>query len=184
MFLLFSDQSNLSLFPEIENSSHDNFVSLCESGLLSVDAIKSFQKQHFDFLVESDYVAVDDGRISLNRKRVDLLKELFDHQVACSNYMKSYSAVFDSLEANEDILIDSSLFSIPEQDYLEYLLSNKKFGNNLELRNRYIHDTPPLLDAEHQRDYIQFLKIMVLIIIKINEEFCLRDMLINQGNAS
>jgi len=176
----FSDQSNLNLFPEIENSSHNNFVSLCESGLLSVGAIKSFQKHHFDFLVESDYVVVDDDeRISLNRKKVGLLKELFDHQVACSSYMKSYSTIFNSLEANEDILIGSSLFSIPEQDYLEYLLSNKKFGNNLELRNRYIHDTPSLSDAEHQRDYIQFLKIMVLIIIKINEEFCLRDMLTN-----
>ena len=48
-------------------------------------------------------------------------------------------------------------------------------GNGHDLRNKYIHGTHSLKSEVHKRDYIELLKIMVLIIIKINQEFCLRE---------
>lgn len=40
----------------------------------------------------------------------------------------------------------------------------------MDLRNKYIHDTNSLNENIQHMDYITLLKIMVLIIIKINEE--------------
>ena len=184
MALLFSTQSRLSHFQDAEIGDYDNFASICSGHALAIDIIKPHQKPYFDYLLETDCVTVDDGQIYLNREKVGLLRDLYYNQVTCINYLPSHKPLFTSLENSDDICIESSLFSKPEQDYLDYVLSNKKFGNNLELRNRYIHSTHTLLEGDHQRDYIQFLKIMVLIIIKINEEFCLRETLASQESNS
>ena len=63
-----------------------------------------------------------------------------------------------------------------ESDYLNYYLSSK-FSNSYELRNKYAHGTYPLDEKQHMEDYFKFLEILILIVIKINEEFCLYDTL-------
>ena len=72
-----------------------------------------------------------------------------------------------------EIRYSSSLFSEPEQEYINYVLNKAEFSNGYDLRNKYIHGTHSLSPQEHEKDYIELLKIMVLTIIKINEEFCL-----------
>ena len=71
---------------------------------------------------------------------------------------------------------ENTLFSKKESEYLNYFL-NSKFSNGLELRNKYAHGTHSLDEVQHQIDYFKFLEIIVLIVIKINEEFCLYDKL-------
>lgn len=68
-----------------------------------------------------------------------------------------------------------SLFSEPEQDYLNYELNKSSYSNGLDLRNRYAHSTYPENEKIQFMDYIRLLKIMILVITKINEEFCLRE---------
>ena len=53
------------------------------------------------------------------------------------------------------------------------MMNNSKYGNGPALRNNYVHGTYSLSESKHEEDYMELLKIMVLIIIKINEEFCL-----------
>ena len=55
---------------------------------------------------------------------------------------------------------------------MNFMLNKAEFSNGLDLRNRYIHDTCSLNEEMQQHDYLEILKIMALIIIKINEEFC------------
>ncbi len=45
----------------------------------------------------------------------------------------------------------------------------------MDLRNKYIYDTCSLNENIQLKDYMELLKIMVLIMIKINEEFCLKE---------
>ena len=62
---------------------------------------------------------------------------------------------------------------------MNYILNRSEFGNSLDLRNKYIHGTHSTDEKVQKNDYIELLKLMILIIVKINEEFCLRDS--NQG---
>lgn len=55
------------------------------------------------------------------------------------------------------------------------MLNQAEYSNGHQLRNKYVHGSYPLNERKQQQDYIELLKIMVLIIIKINEEFCYRD---------
>ena len=54
------------------------------------------------------------------------------------------------------------------------MLNNAKYENGPALRNNYIHGTHSLDSQKHENDYYELLKIMVMIIIKINEEFCIK----------
>ena len=102
-----------------------------------------------------------------------MLKDLFLHEVICPIYYDDYlrQQVSDLAESS-DLRYESTLFSVPEQKYLNFILNNAEFGNGWGIRNRYIHDTCPLDEDTEFSHYCELLKIMVLIIIKINAEFC------------
>ena len=74
------------------------------------------------------------------------------------------------------------MFSKPEQDYYNYLFNKSEFDNGLDLRNRYIHGTQNVKEELNKDDYFIFLRMMPLIIIKINEEFCLKYPIDNESN--
>lgn len=44
-----------------------------------------------------------------------------------------------------------------------------------KLRNKYAHSTYPENEKIQVMDYIVLLKIMILVVTKINEEFCLKE---------
>ena len=108
----------------------------------------------------------------MNEARVSLLRDLYSHDVACPAYYRDKSEI-EKLVSSGDLTYGSTLFSKPEQNYLNYMLNKSVYSNGRDLRNKYIHSTYPLDEQQQQRDYISLLKIMAIIIIKINEEFCL-----------
>ena len=89
--------------------------------------------------------------------------------------LRGYENEISELQSAGDIRFASSLLSEPEQDYLSYILTKSDYSNGLDLRNKYVHGNYPTDPAQHGKDYLEFLKIMIIIVIKINEEFCLRD---------
>lgn len=66
------------------------------------------------------------------------------------------------------------MLSKSEWEYFDYVLNKAEFSNGLDLRNRYIHDTNSLDEQQQQNDYIVLLKMFIILVIKINEEFAYR----------
>lgn len=117
----------------------------------------------------------DENRFfSINSPRAIILKQLFEKEVLCYNYCKSLQGVLDTLISSGDLSEGKTLFSIPEQQYLDFILNKAKYSDGFDLRNKYSHGTTSADEAEHLENYLEFLKITVLITIKINEEFCLK----------
>ena len=73
---------------------------------------------------------------------------------------------------------------MPEQQYLNFMLNQAEYSNGYQLRNKYAHGSYILDEIRQQQDYTELLKIMVLIIIKINEEFCFREDHHKQGEGN
>ena len=67
------------------------------------------------------------------------------------------------------------MFTNDEQDYLNYHLNNSDFGNSLALRNRYVHGSQSNDDKLHKENYFIFLKIVIIIIVKINDDLCIKQ---------
>lgn len=176
MNLLFSDQSILH-YTEKTGSEYQTLPYMLQSVEMYQEDFEHYQKGEVDWLIERGSVQIgDNGRLQINEARVVLLGDMYFQGVICPSYYNGpYLQQLDSLVKTKEICCESTLFSRPEQDYLNYILNKSKFSNGLDLRNKYIHDTCPLDEKTQSQDYMELLKIMVLIMIKINEEFCLRE---------
>ena len=173
MFLLFSDQSMMN-YTEKTRSKYQTLPELLLSEKMKKEDFREYQRKNLDWLLEhSDLAISEDGYITVVEKRVSVLKDLFENEVICPIYYGcELREQVDILAASGDLRYKGTLFSRPEQDYLNFMLNKAEFSNGLDLRNRYIHDTCSLNEEMQQHDYLEILKIMALIIIKINEEFC------------
>lgn len=173
-FHLFSDQSTLYYLKE--HDKYDNLPQLLIKEDIRKEDFLAHQIQKLDWLLEREYLYINnDGYLKPELMKIRLIKELFDKEVVCYNYIQILNNQEQGMVAREMIEFESSLFSKPEQEYFNYLLNQSEFSNGLDLRNRYVHGTQSNNEEKHKNDYYIFLKVLILITIKINEEFCLQS---------
>ena len=172
MFMLFSDQSTLSYTSKTQTKYPTLFQMIKQENIL-IDDFEQYQISDIKWLIERGALRQNDGgSIELNIQRVGVLKDMYDHDVTCIRYLGGWTDALYEMKSAGDIRIENTLFSEPETDYLNYKLNKSEFSDGLDLRNKYVHSTYPQDEYVQRRDYIELLKIMVLIITKIYEEFC------------
>ena len=135
-----------------------------------------FQVGDIEWLISQGAIIEDDnGFLMLNSERVYLIKELrsWDYLLLGQNAQKE--KYVDETLGLEKFKVKNTLFSEPEQKYLNYLLNNDNVSNGIALRNHYVHATNSLNEQQQKMDYAFFLIAMSLVVIKINQEFCIRD---------
>lgn len=171
--LLFSDQSMLTYIPNIKRS-FKNFFEVLSSNEVKITDYSGEIVSDIRWLEKRGVIRVDPcGVLYSVDLRVRLLRDLYDYDVICPAYYSDKSEI-EKLVLSGDLQYGNTLFSIPEQKYLNYTLNKSEYSNGKDLRNRYIHSTYPLDINQQEWDYMCLLKIMAIIIIKINEEFCLK----------
>lgn len=172
-YLLFSNQSDL-LF--IENKEeYANFECLIKKEKITTEDFSEFQQFDLKVLFENKIIFEDyQGVINLNWEIVNILKDFYQNEVICISYYKN-NELLNSLIKSGKISCESKLFSKPEQHYLNFKLNDREFDNGPSLRNKYLHGISSQDKEEHKRDYFELLKIFIVVIIKINEEFCLNN---------
>lgn len=169
--LLFSDQTMLG-YTERTGSKYNNLADLLMHENVSLGDYASFQMSGINFLIDREVIEIDsDGWLRLNKKKVFVLKDFYDNEVVNVAIVKS--EYLQELIDCEKVQVESTLFSVPEQNYLDYILNRRKYSNGLDLRNRYIHGSNPL--DNNPEDYYRCLLILCLLMIKINEEFTLKE---------
>lgn len=103
-----------------------------------------------------------------------MIDELYFNEVLSYNHLdENKQKAIDILLEKGILKYEDTLFSKPEQDYLNYILNMSEFSNGLDLRNKYLHGTQGSDEKVHINDYFIFLRILILCILKINDEFCL-----------
>ena len=183
-FLLFSNQSVLGM---VESCGHEyeTLYELLRKETVRLEDFADFQKRDLQWLIQRNLLAIDPtGVVTPAWKKVRLLKDLYDKGVVVNGYYTDCNAALEELQRQGFIRCESSLFSVPEQQYLNFMLNQAEYSNGHQLRNKYVHGSYPLDETKQQQDYIELLKIMVLIIIKINEEFCFREDHHEQGEGN
>ena len=129
-------------------------------------------------LIFQNYLVINEqGYIKPNKIKLSIVKDLYNNEVSCLSYLEKYVKIIEEMKSDKQIEFGSTLFSIPEQHYLNYLFNRAEFSNGLDLRNKYVHGShaPASEEAQHRTNYYVFLRTLAFIIIKINEEFCLKD---------
>lgn len=176
MHLLFGDQI-LTCTKDEKYIEYDSlFDTLMNNADVRLDEFElEVQQESLKRLIDFGVVSVSDGILQLEKKKTAVLKSLYDKEVVCYNYCANHLDVIEEMIASGDLSEGKTLFSIPEQQYMNYILNKAEFSDGLDLRNKYSHGTSSNNESENYQHYIEFLKIIVLIMIKINEEFCLTN---------
>lgn len=177
-YYLFSDQCMLAYIERFKKE-YENFYDLLMNENIKRDEIVRYEQESLNKLIKGGYIYIDnEGFIKIkNKVQTLLLKDINNNDVISYwklNDKQRYE--IDLLVKKELLKFESSLFSKPEQDYLNYNLNKSEFINSLDLRNMYGHGTQPFGNEDvHHSNYIRFLKFFILIIIKINDELCIVD---------
>lgn len=179
---LFSDQCTFSFIERVhkEGRNYNCFIDLLLKETIYVSDYQEDERWAFENMASYDLVAIDcDGKITTKDiVKLAIMKDLFQHDVISKWYYppNAKSAIEDFIEKGI-IETKSTLFSQPEIDYLNYLLNRAEYSNGLEIRNRYIHGIQQvnINEDEHKQNYFVLLRLFVLLAIKVNDDFCLRE---------
>lgn len=172
-YLLCSDQALLNHTTK-HNGEYRNFFELVQEEDLCLDEFMPFQQNDIQKLANYGVISIDSGKIISNPRRIHIFKELYENEVICQHHVQFEDAKDEikTMISMGELRSESTLFSVPEAQYLNYMLNKKEFSNGHDLRNRYIHSAYPLDSRTQELDYLELLKIMTLIIIKINDDIC------------
>lgn len=176
-YYFFSDQCMLSYVERVEDR-YKNFYELLKNEKVNINDYREYFKNDLNWLINNHYIKIDnDGYIEIyDDKKIYILNDLYNNEfISYWKYPSEMRETIDIMELKNIINFENSLFSKPECDYFNYYLNRASFNNGLNLRNNYSHGTQPNGDKDeniHKSNYMIFLRIVILIIIKINDELC------------
>lgn len=174
---LFSDQSHLTYINE-ELKGH-NLVHLLQRNEVPYEALHEYQRPLIDKLIELGAIENTGKRVRLKDPGLFLvLKSLNDYQTVSYHHLNGRSRAHVDTMLDAGWLVNrSSLLTDAEASYFNYNLNSAEFSNGPKLRNKYLHGTQPKGggEAQHQQTYYIALRLMIAIVIKINDEFWLLD---------
>ncbi|AVI42108.1 hypothetical protein ACH0BG_16980 [Bacillus pumilus] len=176
-FLLFSDQSSIFYLPKREEE-YKNFFNLIISEKLTRNDFQKYQLKTMQWLFENNLICESNmGHIEfVDQKVIYVLKELYYKEVMSYwHYPKDIKILIEELSSRNLVDFETSLFSRNEQDYLDYYLNKSKFTNGNDIRNKYLHGTNTNDEKQYEIDYYLILKLFVIIVIKINDDLCIKE---------
>ena len=123
-------------------------------------------------LIDNNYIKIR------NKPLINIYADLYFNEVINYwRYPKQSRDIVDSLLDKNIVYSENTLFSKPEQDYFNYYLNMSEFIDGFDIRNSNLHGSQ-VGDRKsdiHQNRYMIILQLLILIIIKINDDFCIRS---------
>lgn len=177
--ILFSDQSLLS-YTEKTQEKYETFYDLMLHERMHRDNFERYHEPQLQLLIDCGaLICSDGGALSLNKIKCDILRDDYKNEVVCPLWVPAWQDEIEMMFCEIGLRYGCTLFSVPEAKYLNYMLNKSEFSNGLDLRNKYIHSSYLSDDKIAMSDYVRLLKVMVLVVGKINEEFDLRERYMN-----
>lgn len=175
-FLLFSDQCMLKYIQRIEErgTHYKNFYDMvCNEDIFFTD-YKEPELSQLSYLLENNFIYIDEFEKIQNTDFANILYDIFLHgvinKINCENNLKKEILKLEKLGY---LFHKDTLLARCEADTFDYILNNKKYRDNLAIRNKYIHGDMTKYDNNnevHMYNYHLLFVLLISLIIKINDE--------------
>lgn len=170
---LFSDQSSMGYISE--EFRGENLVELLIRNEIHYDQFEEFQRSTLDMLLDAGVLAVTDGRVQLaSVAQFKILRALVVTEAASYAHQSELGRRrADDMIQRGWLRCESTLLTTAEASYFNYQLNKYEFSNGPELRNKYLHGAQTDADgaSAHFGAYLTALKLMIALVIKINDDF-------------
>lgn len=186
-YYFFSDQCMLAYLENLDNK-YDNFFKLIVKEDIKYNDFPEYDKKDLDWLIKEKLIFENDkGLLKIkNEERIMVYAEL--HYKEVISYWRKSEKIRNEIKQmikENRLEIGSSLFSRNEQDYFNFYLNMSEFIDGYDIRNSNLHGTQ-IGDRKsdvHYSRYLQIVLLIVLIIIKINDDICLSESKIYLGRS-
>lgn len=168
----YSDQSWLFYIEWFENK-YNNFYDLIKKESLKLDNFIDYQQKIINELIEENYLYLDQNEyIKIKDELYMFLTWEIYREWVLSFYAYEWEIRNKIIEMKDEgvLLSESKLLSRQESDYMNYYLNKNKFTNWPEIRNKNIHWHKYTSEDEAYTDYLNLLKIIILILLKVDLE--------------
>lgn len=187
--LFFSDQTLLAYVEPYKENKYHTFFELLANEQVNFNNYEEHQKPQINHLINKGFISVDDSGIVqiTNTERLLILKDLYDNEFASFyRYPVEFQKEAQQMVRQNIIYFESSLFSKTEQAYFNYFLNKSEFTNGLDLRNNYLHGTQanPGEIQKHKYAYFTYLKLIVLIMLKIDDDLLISNALNSESKIA
>jgi hypothetical protein len=146
---------------------------------VAYDDFADHQKRSVEYLIDVGVLENTGKRVRIRgSSRFLILKAIYDAEATSYyHYSAEERAHIDDMVSEGWLVRRESLLSEPESSYLNYYLNKTEFSNGPDLRNSYLHGSQADTDDEerHFRTYVTALKLLIALVIKTNDDFCLQD---------
>ena len=177
-YYFFSSRSML-FYIEPFKDKYKTFYHLLVNENISISDFQDYQKTQIENLISEEYLFID-GNNFVKIKDANLMyvigKLYYEEVMSFWHYPKQIRDSICNLEKKGILCFEKTLFTRDEIKYFNFYLNKKEFTNGLDLRNKYLHGTNSNSIEEQKNDYNILLKLLVLIILKIED-----DLLIEKG---
>jgi len=134
---------------------------------------EEYQRPYIQKLIDEKYLRIDKlGNIKINKPNtMRVLYELYNDNVINYSHCNYYSRkVIDKLIQEEQLEVKNKLFTKDEVSYLNFFMNEKEFTDGYKLHNKYAHGANSLSQEQHEHDYLRIVKLLILILLKIEDD--------------
>ena len=169
--VLFSGHLSISPLLKSKDEFYDSFYERLQKETIHYDDLGDCGRELLQHLVNAGCVSVKEGIVEYDQEKCNALKEIYDNELLNILPLSSQDRqCIEGLIEKGVIEASDSLFSKNEQDYISFVWGDS-FKNGLAIRNRYLHGAYPTDERKIHWDYIELLKLLVMIMICMDEEF-------------
>ena len=181
-YLLFSDQCMLN-YPSPHTNKFRTFFEVLQKTVVGKSNYPEYLHNEIDWLECQGVIKISESNeiFISDQPFLYVLYDLYKNEViSYHNLPTVLKRKVDELIKTGFLRSDNHLFSKPEQDYFNFHLNRRYFGNTLDLRNSYLHGSQ-IYDEEnsekHYNNYLIILKLLLLTMIKIIDDLEIRNAL-------
>ena len=179
--IFFSDQSHM-YYTETFGTKHTNLFDLLTRETVNIEDFANYQKDTIQTLVKDGYLKINkEKNVEIDKITfIYIIREIHRNELLSYwHYPKYVRDEIDLLIEEKKLFVEDTLFSKEEVKYLNFYLNQKIYTNGYDLRNKYSHGTNTQSEQKHKNDYYLILKIIILTLLKIED-----DIIINKKTAA
>lgn len=154
------------------NNKYNNFYHVLLYEVVFVDDFLGYRKDYVQHFLDNNYLKLnEDKSIAFVNKNLLIIVGYLNNFDVMSywSYPKHIREEIDRMGTNKLVRFSSKLFTEGEQSYFDFYLNNR-FSNGYWLRNKYVHATNSHDEEEQKKDYGILLRLMVLLVLKIEDD--------------
>ena len=151
---------------------YETFASLLIHEMVKLSDFSEGSQKNILWLIKRGLVFVVNDMLRLNVERFLVIKDIYDNGYTTWEHQDANSqSILKEMVDKEELDVGKTLLSIPECEYYNFAMNRTQFQNGWNIRNSLIHGSSNIDVAFLRTAYIEIIKIFVLIVVKINEEF-------------